>query len=88
MLFDNFANAILIGHCRRACQESLCEKFLKALSDKCSEEDNTFMSATFDLAVCHKPWMCHSPNRPFSYSTKEPGSSDIFIQFHTRGSIE
>ena len=22
-------------------------------------------------------------NRPFSYSTKEPGSSDIFIQFHT-----
>ena len=27
-------------------------------------------------------------NRPFSYSTKEPGSSDIFIQFYTRGSIE
>ena len=27
-------------------------------------------------------------NRPFSYSTKEPGSSDIFIQFHTQGSIE
>ena len=27
-------------------------------------------------------------NRPFSYSTKEPGSSDIFIQFYTRGSTE
>ena len=27
-------------------------------------------------------------NRPSSYSTKEPGSSDIFIQFYTRGSIE
>ena len=27
-------------------------------------------------------------NRPFSYSTKEPGSSDIFIHFYTRGSIE
>ena len=27
-------------------------------------------------------------NGPFSYSTKEPGSSDIFIQFYTRGSIE
>ena len=27
-------------------------------------------------------------NRPFSYSTKEPGSSDIFIHFYTRCSIE
>ena len=27
-------------------------------------------------------------NRPFSYSTKEPGSSVIFIQFYTQGSIE
>ena len=27
-------------------------------------------------------------NRPFSYSTKESGSSDIFIHFYTRGSIE
>ena len=27
-------------------------------------------------------------NRPFSYSTKEPGSSDIFVQFYTRGSTE
>ena len=27
-------------------------------------------------------------NRPFSYSTKEPGSSDIFIQLFSRGSIE
>ena len=27
-------------------------------------------------------------NRPFSYSTKEPGSSDIFIQFYSQGSIE
>ena len=27
-------------------------------------------------------------NRPFSYSTKEPGSSVIFIHFYTRGSIE
>ena len=27
-------------------------------------------------------------NKPFSYSKKEPGSSDIFIQFYTRGSIE
>ena len=27
-------------------------------------------------------------NRPFSYSTKEPGSSDIFIQFYVQGSIE
>ena len=27
-------------------------------------------------------------NRPFSYSTKEPGSSDIFIQIYTRGSKE
>ena len=27
-------------------------------------------------------------NGPFSYSTKVSGSSDIFIQFHTRGSIE
>ena len=25
-------------------------------------------------------------NRPFSYSTKEPGSSDIFIQLYARGS--
>ena len=29
-----------------------------------------------------------SQNRPFSYSTKEPGSNDIFIQFYTRGLIE
>ena len=27
-------------------------------------------------------------NRPFSYITKEPGSSVIFIHFYTRGSIE
>ena len=27
-------------------------------------------------------------NRPFSYSTKEPGSSVIFIHFYTRSSIE
>ena len=27
-------------------------------------------------------------NRPFSYSTNEPGSSVIFIQFYARGSIE
>ena len=27
-------------------------------------------------------------NRPFSYSTKESGSSVIFIHFYTRGSIE
>ena len=27
-------------------------------------------------------------NRPFSYSTKEPGSSDIFIHFDAQGSIE
>ena len=27
-------------------------------------------------------------NRPFSYSAKEHGSSDIFIHFYTRGSIE
>ena len=30
----------------------------------------------------------HLSNRPFSYSTKEPGSSVIFIHFYTRGSIE
>ena len=29
-----------------------------------------------------------SANRPFSYSTIESGSSDIFIHFYTRGSIE
>ena len=28
------------------------------------------------------------PNRPFSYSMKEPRSSVIVIQFYTRGSIE
>ena len=27
-------------------------------------------------------------NRPFSYSTKEPGSGVIFIPFYSRGSIE
>ena len=27
-------------------------------------------------------------NRPFSYSTKEPGSCDILIQFYSQGSIE
>ena len=27
-------------------------------------------------------------NRPFSYSTKEPGSSVIFIHSQTQGSIE
>ena len=27
-------------------------------------------------------------HRPFSYSRKEPGSSDIFIQFYAQGSIE
>ena len=27
-------------------------------------------------------------DRPFSYSTKEPGSSVIFIHFYMRGSIE
>ena len=27
-------------------------------------------------------------NRPFSYTTKEPGSSVIFIHFYMRGSIE
>ena len=27
-------------------------------------------------------------NRHFSYSTKKPGSSNIFIQLYTRGSIE
>ena len=30
------------------------------------------------------PWA----HRPFCYSTKEPGSSDIFIQIYTRGSKE
>ena len=28
------------------------------------------------------------PNRPFSYSAKESGSSVIFIHFYTRDSIE
>ena len=27
-------------------------------------------------------------NIPFSFSTKEPGSSDIFIHFYTRSLIE
>ena len=27
-------------------------------------------------------------NKPFSYSTKEPGSSVIFILFYTQGSTE
>ena len=31
---------------------------------------------------------CGFNNRPFSYSTKEPGSSDIFIHFDAQGSIE
>ena len=26
-------------------------------------------------------------NRPFSYSRKEPGSSDILIQYYSRGSM-
>ena len=29
-----------------------------------------------------------SVHRPFSYSSKESGSSDIFIHVYTRGSIE
>ena len=36
----------------------------------------------------HFPFSLFDPNRPSSYSTKEPGSSVIFIQIHTRGSIE
>ena len=35
--------------------------------------------------LCMKSATC---NRPFSYSTKEPGSSDIFIQIYARGSKE
>ena len=31
--------------------------------------------------------VCQSTNRPFSYSTKEPGSSDIFVYFCLRGWI-
>ena len=30
----------------------------------------------------------YASNRPFSYSTKEPGSSVIFIHFYARASIE
>ena len=41
-----------------------------------------------DIKTTHSKFQDHIPNRPFSYSTKEPGSSDIFIQFYTRGSIE
>ena len=37
------------------------------------------------LEVCIK---IVEPNRPFSYSAKEPGSSAIFIHFYTRDSIE
>ena len=37
----------------------------------------------FDLSPIPQP-----SNRPFSYSTKEPGSSDIFIHFDAQGSIE
>ena len=31
---------------------------------------------------------CKVHDRPFSYSTKEPGSSVIFMHFYTRDSIE
>ena len=46
-----------------------------------------FQKATRDLARGEGvvvPWC----NRPFSYSTKESGSSDIFIHFYTQSSIE
>ena len=47
---------------------------------------STCIRLRFVNAYVFRPYC--STNRPFSYSTKEPGSSDIFIQFSTRGSIE
>ena len=43
----------------------------------------------FNPVICFvKVLMDLITNRPSSYSTKESGSSVIFIQFYTRGSIE
>ena len=49
-----------------------------------------FANEGTDLKIVLLSWKLHQSkhNRPFSYSTKEPGSSDIFIQFYSQGSIE
>ena len=41
-----------------------------------------------NVKVHNKKHKESNENRPFSYSTKEPGSSVIFIHFYTRRSIE
>ena len=58
------------------------EAFLANVSWICWEQ---ILTEIDDINLCVKYWS-EMFNRPFSYSTKEPGSSDIFIRFYTRGS--
>ena len=50
-----------------------------------SEKFNEILKLKFKDDIAHASL---DPNRPFSYSAKEPGSSVIFIHFDTRDSIE
>ena len=40
-----------------------------------------------EFLPCGASGLFSNSNRPFSSSTKEPGSNDILMQFYTRGSI-
>ena len=78
-----FSNLILGNHTSTACCGGISVHWTSTKQP----------SAVSFQPFCESGWLRHrifvsAANRPFSYSTKEPGSSDIFIQFYTRGSIE
>ena len=52
------------------------------------EVSGVVLFPTYVFIACHFDMAPYYVNRPFSYSTKEPGSSVISIHFYTRGSIE
>ena len=65
--------------------KTLCSKVNKKIS--AFSRLSMYISRKQALTICNAVILSNF-NRPFSYSTKEPGSSGIFIQFYRRGSIE
>ena len=63
---------------------SLAPVYMRNLFKYSDDSDRSLRSTETDLRLP----LLKTANRPFSYSTKEPGSSDIFIHFYTRSSIE
>ena len=61
------------------------------MNKKKKQENKSFFTASLNALkedACLTSKVSQVDNRPFSYSTKEPGSSDIFIHFDAQGSIE